>query len=380
MSDGIKAFWLGVFIIITMAVAAWLLLFLKPRAGDCGQILHVRFSNIQSVSLGTRVTYGGKAVGEVIQIKPLPDARLQPADASGNYYLYELELCVDSSVKVFNTDEITFSTMGLMGEKSIAILPKSPAQDAPTPYEVTDEILYAKSSDLFQEAILKLTAVADVFEITLKKVNAFMDNNSGELQSTLKAVHQVADSLCCLINETIDADLVQKVAQAAQSLSQAMGRFDEVLNEFEDTGLMDTFGKIGRGEGTLGRLLHSDCFYLQLSATLCKLQSVLNDINNYGLLFQYDRKWKRKRLCKEIAMQRLCDPQEALALFNQEMSDITQTLDRINRVWPCIEGLENNPCEFTAGYKELMCRVEYLMEQLKNYREQLINGYCEGCY
>ena len=65
MNDRVKAFWLGIFIIIGIIITTWLVLFLKPSVGDGKTTLTVRFSNIDKVEEGTRVTFAGKPVGEV---------------------------------------------------------------------------------------------------------------------------------------------------------------------------------------------------------------------------------------------------------------------------------------------------------------------------
>ncbi len=182
MSDRIKLFWLGIFIIAALALAAWLLLFLRPSYGDGEKILRVRFTNIEKILLGTRVTLAGRPVGEVIAIKEVLDARSLPTDSNGNLYFYELLLRVDSNVKIYNCDEIVFSTAGLLGEKSIAILPRAPANCPHPEKEITNNILYAQSTDPISDAVTTLTRVSKSVEKTLNKIGCFMDNNGDLLE------------------------------------------------------------------------------------------------------------------------------------------------------------------------------------------------------
>src|ERR1700722_14911107 len=102
MTDQKKNFWLGLFLLSALIIAIALLLFLHPSAGNGKQVLHVRFSNIEKITPGTRVTFAGKPVGEVASIKEIKDARDQPPDASGNPYFYEVELKIDSGVQLYN--------------------------------------------------------------------------------------------------------------------------------------------------------------------------------------------------------------------------------------------------------------------------------------
>ena len=51
--------------------------------------------------------------------------------------------------------------------------------------------------------------------------------------------------------------------------------------------------QIACGEGTIGRLVTSDCFFVQFTTVLSQMQTFLDTVNNYGLLYQFDRKWQR---------------------------------------------------------------------------------------
>ena len=146
MTDSMKAFWLGMFILIAALLTAWFLLFLKPNVGDGKNELTVRFTNIDKINRGTLVTFGGRQVGQVKEIKMIEDFRSAPQDVRGNLYLYELTLSVDSAVNVRKGDAILFATAGLLGEKSIAIIPKASSTEKNQP-DITKEVIYGNSSD-----------------------------------------------------------------------------------------------------------------------------------------------------------------------------------------------------------------------------------------
>jgi phospholipid/cholesterol/gamma-HCH transport system substrate-binding protein len=82
---------IGLFVTGAIAIMISLVLFLKPTVGDGKKILCVRFTNIAGITVGTRVSFAGKPVGEVISIKELPNAR-DHADEMGRIYMYELVL------------------------------------------------------------------------------------------------------------------------------------------------------------------------------------------------------------------------------------------------------------------------------------------------
>ena len=114
--------------------------------GDNKQRLTVRFAEIESIDIGTRVTYAGKPAGEVIAIRQILNAREKPTDNFGQPYSYELILALDSSVSVYCTDLIEMRTSGLLGEKSIAIIPQPFPPDS-KPKSVIGGVIYAQSAD-----------------------------------------------------------------------------------------------------------------------------------------------------------------------------------------------------------------------------------------
>src|SRR3990167_9348041 len=127
MGEQTKNMLIGLFVIVACVTIVWLIMFLKPSVGDGKQTLYVRFANINQINVGTRVLFAGKPIGEVVAIQEINDARKKPlSDVLGEIYYFQLVLKIDSSVHVYDTDEITVQTSGLLGEKSIAIIPKVP--------------------------------------------------------------------------------------------------------------------------------------------------------------------------------------------------------------------------------------------------------------
>jgi phospholipid/cholesterol/gamma-HCH transport system substrate-binding protein len=304
MTERVKAFWLGVFIIGAIILASLLILFLKPSVGDGQVTLRVRFSDIDKVSEGTRVTFAGKPVGVVKQIKEIANPRKAAADASGNLYIYELILKVDSSVKIYEYDEIVFATSGLLGEKSIAIIPKSPPPGAPPPHEVTGEILYARSTDKLQDTFSQITRVAITFENTLEEVNGFLATNREEFRIALHSLSGAAEQVHTFLARANEIDIAGRVSTVSDNLVAALSKAEVFFTNAEQERVLEKAGRtldsllqlteqISYGEGTLTRLLNSDCFYIQLTTVLCQLQAILHDIKTYGILYQFDRRWQR---------------------------------------------------------------------------------------
>lgn len=396
MKERTKLLWLGIFIICAIALAAWFLLFLKPSVGDGEQELRVRFSNIDKVTTDTRVTYAGKLVGEVDEILEVKDPRQGPFDQYGNLYTYELILKVDSGVKIFSYDEIQYSSSGLMGEKSINITPKATPKGKPPAKEITNDILYARSSDKLEETLLQLNHVAESFGETLDEISDFLSSNREEFHQALNSVACAANGISSLMQRADETDLVAKTAHTLDEFKQtlrtadlAFKRADHVFHEILDTKLVERVGRsldhldgiiapIQRGEGTLGRLIQSDAFYLQFSTVMCKIETLLNDINHYGLLFQYDKGWKRGRTARMNKMQQLCTPNDFVHYFDEEICSINLSMNRVASLLQTMEcsniSIENE-C-FANSFRELLGKVENLETSLKVYTEMLFSDYC----
>jgi phospholipid/cholesterol/gamma-HCH transport system substrate-binding protein len=113
MNDPIKNILIGLFVFAAGILVVFVILFLHPTVGDDAQTLRVRFANIDKVSVGTRVTYGGKPVGEVVEIRDIEDQKdARKAGKDGFVYIYELVLQLDSKVNTYNTDQVSLRTSG----------------------------------------------------------------------------------------------------------------------------------------------------------------------------------------------------------------------------------------------------------------------------
>jgi|GEM_PF-1832933 len=313
-SDKGKAFWLGIFVIIAICTVAWLFLFLKPSVGDSKTTLKIYFTNIEGVTIGTRVNFGGKPVGTVVAIHELVDARSTKPNSLGAYYFFEVIAKVDSSVRIYSYDEVVLTSQGLLGEKSIEIYPRAAPTGGKPAVLVTDEILYARSGDQVQAAIDRLNLV-------LAKVSDFVDTNAPLFEKTLTSINTAADHLAVIVDHSIKIDFPGRAANASDAVTKAMTKaccvFDDIIEHdlvkqvacaaseigSAATGVQDVTDRLICGQGTLPRLINSDLVYQQIRDTLCELEGVLTNIKNYGLLFQYDKKWQRQRVARMRAME-----------------------------------------------------------------------------
>jgi phospholipid/cholesterol/gamma-HCH transport system substrate-binding protein len=404
MSDWIKNVLIGIFVIVAILSTIYLILFLQPKIGDQKKTLRVRFSNIAGINVGTRVTLAGKAVGEVTKIDVVKGAREGPVDTLGRVFFYILTLKVDSSVEVYNTDEITIATTGLLGEKSVAIVPKA-GKKGVIPKNISKEIIYSNSVEPLENVVYQLGSLADKMEETLGNVNVWFLENEDELSGAvhnfstfMKGVSEMADSinkekLICSIKEAADRFsedlcLIQKSLQEVQD-KDMIAKFDVILENFAEASeyinkdgsqILCNVNKITKeiadGKGTIGKLIKCDDFYLRLTAILGKVDTLMNDINHYGILFQYDKNWQRIRTKKANILQALNTPKEFKHYFETEVDTVTTALSRISILLEKANGAQEkeriikSTC-FQKDFCILLNQVEHLLDSLKLYNEQI---------
>lgn len=405
MPDKLKTAIIGLFVIVAIASTVYLILFLKPSVGDGCTILRVRFSNIAQINVGTRVLLAGKPVGEVIKIDEIQGARDDQTDILGRVYFFQLTLKVDSSVEVFNTDEITIVTSGLMGEKSIGIIPKAPKKGI-TPKNITEEIIYAQPVEPLENVIYQLGNLAEKMEEAIGNIDEWFVENQEDLSRSVSNFANVMKQ----INETVDSvnkeKIIASVKEAITRFSKNMELIGDSLQEIQDRDMISKFNvivenfaeaseyintdgtqiltnvknitqDISQGKGTIGKLIKQDDIYLRFSAVLSKVDTLMNDVNHYGVLFQYDKNWQRIRTKRANLLDSLNTPKEFKSYFESEIDCITTALGRIS----CLIEKAKEPNEkekilnsapFQKDFYCLLKKVEELLDSLKLYNEQLV--------
>ncbi len=360
MGDQIKNMLVGLLMIAACAFTISLILFLKPSVGDGKKTYTVRFANINGIGVGTRVMFAGKPVGEVVSVHQVSEARKNKADEDGHVYFYQLELKLDSSVTIYNTDSVGIQTSGLLGEKSIAIVPKIPAKGV-IPKPIGKEIIYAQSTDPLEMAFTELSNLADEMEGTFRYLNKWL-NQHGQMMAealhSFKATMDQAEHALQTVNDS-------KIIQAAK---QGIDHFSDVM------------GDISSGKGTIGKLVVEDNMYLQLSAILSKGNTMMNDINQYGFLFHLNKTWQRGRLQRATFLSALDTPASFKNYFQNEVDDINTSMERLSMIIEQAQSAQNKDKifrdnQFSKDFAQLLKEVEQMSNNLKLYNEQLEDGW-----
>ena len=118
-----------------------------------------------------------------------------------------------------------------------------------------------------------------------------------------------------------------------------------------------------------------DDIYLRLGSLMSKAETLMNDINHYGILFQYDKCWQRGRTKKANFLKALDTPREFREYFEGEVDSITTSLGRLTELLERAEGERQKIVEndhFKKQFTSLMRSVQSLSDSVKLYNEGLI--------
>lgn len=387
MVDQAKNIMIGFFVIAACGIVVFAILFLHPTVGNERLTLRVRFANIDKVTIGSRVTFAGKPVGEVVEIREIPEAIDHRKSKDGFVYVYELKLKVDSSVNVYNTDEVTLHTSGLLGERSVSIDPKPPKPGEALRL-VNDNIIYATETGTVEETFKDLKVLGLKLDTALDSVvEAFDIMKKHKLWDSIgNTAHNLDDITTALNQPEYISKTIENAYDVSKKAVKSWDVLDLSLHNIADTttntsviakDTREIMNRVKNGESTAGKLLVKDDLYLKTDAILSKAEITMNDINHYGLLFHTDKGWQRVRARRLNLLYRLSSPQEFRNYFNDEVDQISTSLSRVSMILdktkcipPCCSYLLDN-CEFTKVYAELLRRVADIEEGLRMYNQQL---------
>lgn len=474
----VKNVLIGIFVLLALGIIVFILLFLHPSVGDEGNTLRVRFTDVDKVNIGTRVTYGGLPVGEVVAIEEIPDARTDRISRMGDVYVYELTLKVDSGINVYNTDTISTRTSGLLGERNIAINPKA-LQSNEKLYPINNQIIYAEQTADVEDTLKQFGALSRKFEQVLNHLNdIFIEIKREKVVENLSETIQNVRHLSASLNQpekwdrfltniesvseranhswpTVDAilqnfySLTERAHQTWATINHGFHNFDTLtdrahnswttldhsLHNFDRlterahtswTSLDQSFSNLNQlslnakqswievdqgfhdfrtaaantrkftgdieeiihytkqGKGTIGRLFVGEDLYLRVKSIFHKGETIMNDINQYGLLFHTNKQWQRVNARRTNLLNRLSTPQYFTQYFNDELDRISTSLSRVSMVleetgdcYP--QSLMCHPT-FILKFSDLIKRVEGVGDALKIYNEQVVDQSNQECY
>ncbi len=380
----VKTMIIGAFTVGGIAVVVWAIFFFKPSVGDNKQRLTVRFADIESIDIGTRVTYAGRPAGEVIAINQLLNSRTKQVDSFGLPYSYEVVLALDSSVKVYSTDLIEMHTSGLLGEKSIAIIPQS-FPPGETPKLIMGGVIYAQSADPLVGTLKSVAEAAAEVTRTLGIVSEILDDNKDRINATIQNFSTTLEEISNLVYQANQLDIVGSFNRAAIDISKMMNNTNQLVEQVRSSNIVDKVDsvatnlvyiteQISDGKGTLGKLINDPTIYLEAVGLIDRVSTLVYDLNNYGLLFHRNARWKAAQRARVQAMDSLKTPDAFKKAFEEEMDQINQSLDKVSDMIEKAEmGDEEivDSNEFKKYFYDLLNEVNRLQNLIELYNQKV---------
>lgn len=402
MGEQTKNLLIGIFVLAATFLLIAMVFFLKPSIGDMKKTLHARFSNINQITVGTRLLYAGKPIGEVVSIQLIDDSEKQPTDILGRRYVYELTIKYDSHYDVYTTDQVSVQTSGLLGEKSIAVNPIKPKKGI-KPQLIGSQSVYANSVDPIENTFEEVSELANNIQRAVNHVDEWFLENANSLSLAVKSFDEMMKESKKTFLEINQNNVIGHTHELVASLKNNSREVQVALEQMRDDQVFENVGKISDslartstnveeitnqvaiGKGSIGKLVNSDDFYIQISSFMGKIDTMMNDINHYGVLFNLNKKWQRERTAKAALLNSLSTPSEFKDYFEREIDTVSTSMERISMLINKAKEQNKesklfNNGKFKKEFRNLIGRVDALYDELKLYNESIANDIKEeGC-
>ena len=195
-------------------------------------------------------------------------------------------MAIDSSVRVYKSDEICVKSEGLMGERVISITPKPLPEGADLHLVGPEDIVFATPSASAEEMLKEIT-------VTAQKTDQAIDS-----------LFRASEQLTSLLTSLNNGHFAEKLVRISEKTIATLDSVDV---------LTDSLTKGIQGRGTVGKLIKDPTLYDTLLECSNRTQQLLTDITTYGFLFHTNRDWQRE-------MNRRTDEQAALLASSLPLS------------------------------------------------------------
>lgn len=368
-----------------------------------------------------------------MEIISLSETHLQDHPSS-TIYPYELVLAIDSSIKIYTSDEISLRTSGLLGDRNIVISPK-PAIGVELTLIPDGGFVYSSPTASMEDTVSSFSALSSKAEIILDQLNEILEASGDDIDGAVIALKDSLKRFNTSLTSAEDMQLFQTIKDGVQALGTAMNKLDEnqffdhisdvfgnlaqttqalnddggltkaidsisclcdsvsrISDHFEDIwpsleqGINDFSEAIGhvRGfttdlknrQGNLGKFLNDDGLYLQARGILTKVETLMDDVNHYGVLFHLNRSWQRQRTRRANRLAELCTAQQFRNYFQEELTQIDTSFGRVSMLLDKVDcdpliASPLNDQQFSSAFSELLRRVQGVEERLQEYNSNL---------
>lgn len=254
---------------------------------------YVIYEDVGGLQVSNPVKINGFSVGRVSSISILQDRQ--------NKILVEMEINDDI---VLGDTTTALLDVEFLGTVTIIL----DVGDISNPLNSGDTLRPKLDQGL--EDLLKSSAlpVADNLQVTIRRINTFLEGLSGNIESLGPALENFAGAaenvkqLTGSSNQKRISDLLDNLNETATTLTATIETIDPLVKNFNEVAdslksleinatlakmnttlesLDKTLVEIREGDGTLSRLIKEDSLYVQLNTTLMNLDKLLIHLDEY---------------------------------------------------------------------------------------------------
>jgi phospholipid/cholesterol/gamma-HCH transport system substrate-binding protein len=347
---------IGLTVIAALVLVVRALVFLHPSPGNGETKLTVRFQDVDKIAPGTRVTFAGKPIGEVTSVRLLQESFDDRSTTSRAIYPYEVMLAIDSSVRVYTSDEISIKTAGLMGEHFVAIIPRAPHEGVELTLVNPTDVIFARSGGGAEETMQQIASVAEKADQTMEAMISLINRNQEGIYQTTEAIRASSRELELLLFTLNEGNFGQKLVAVSDKSLACLNKIEQVSQLAQ---------RVVQGEGTLGKLATDPRLYYSFLEASARTNQLVTDINTYGVLFHTNRDWQREacRRSEQPPIIAAADQelQERFEKISQAVSELQQ---KVTKAEACLRGAPEPKEELFRRFSDMKQQIADLQESL----------------
>ena len=280
-------------IAVTLLIIGYNFMMGRDNLLSRGRQYHVMYSNTQGLSVGTALMYNGYRIGVLRKLQMVENGEMIEATIEVSS---DLPIPANSKIKLQSD---------LLGGVTLLLL----KGDAKNLAEDGDQLQAEYSKDIFNvinSRVVNLSNSADSLFSTLnqffhsKDLTAAIGELPGtinELQMAIKTLRETVSAMSPNINNTMSnlSAFSNNFSVYDKELKEGLGHLNTAGKQLDSvqiralvmnlsnasSQISSIMEKVNKGEGSLGKLVNDDKFYIDLQRTNIDLQKLLLDLKKY---------------------------------------------------------------------------------------------------
>ena len=288
--------------ITTIILFIWSYNFMKGKNILDGKtpIYYTKFSSTEGLNTASKVLLKGVPVGKVESTKLITE--------DGELLVVVAFSMLEKEIAFSKNAIIKLQSDGLMGGKSLAIIPSEGERAVPGDYlqgniesdmfatvgkslgplqgkfenlilssdsllAGLNDIMDTKTKNNIKESIAKFNQTMSDFKGITANLNSMLETNKLVLEATLSSAKEATDNVTSLTGK-LDAELEQaNIAKTVQELKTTISGINTILANLE------------KGKGSMGKLLKDEAMYSNLTNASKELEELLREMKEHPKRF-----------------------------------------------------------------------------------------------